>query len=512
MANVDGNFEVFPNDSSSSNESSDDDSSDDLIVDLLLIVAVAMKAYLVMHQYFEPIELSCDNQSMVIHDLLVNDLLMRHIGHPQQFKDLTNFTIEEFEELCRLVCPIIEGNARSTRSSHIESGRPCKLSPDQWLMSFVLYLKHDNMINFDASRWNWCMAAICDDALFVATCLNEAIAGEIRWPSVEDRRELGQHIPQLPGCIGVVDGTLVRIRRPYENLRHQRWFQGRKKMYCMNSSVVVDHNGLFIYIDPGYPGSYHDCTILQNSWVQANFRNLFVNTADYCEFVLGDSGYKGMEHYVMRGYSKTEIRAMHLPQGTVKTFNKMHVGYKVKVEWGIGVLKMKWRRLQTEDNASPTTSFKRETSTQLQILAIDVKEETLEDVTIRLKEPYVRGRDGHGEYPIICNGNLLMVMPRGPPISIATDIFRVMKVDLQSRQLLEVSLALLGDHKAGRMRPKPVNDGHYIFLGVGLDGRLMLAYNVHDDEWTCFLFLANDDGHGRFGMDCYQIDSPFRPG
>ncbi|CAM6103343.1 unnamed protein product [Calypogeia fissa] len=156
------------------------------------------------------------------------------------------------------------------------------------------------------------------------------------------------------------------------------------------------------------------------------------------------------------------------------------------------------------------SSFKRDTSTQLQILA--VKEEALEDATIRLEEPYVRGRDGHGEYPIISNGNLLMVMPRGPPISTATDILRVMKVDLQSRRLLEVSLALLGDHKAGRMRPKPVSDGHYIFLGVGMDGRLMLAYNVHDDEWTCFPFLANDDGHGRFGMDCYQIDSPFRPG
>jgi hypothetical protein len=29
----------------------------------------------------------------------------------------------------------------------------------------------------------------------------------------------------------------------------------------------------------------------------------------------------------------------------VHAYNKMHVGYKVHVEWGIGGLKRKWRRL-----------------------------------------------------------------------------------------------------------------------------------------------------------------------
>jgi hypothetical protein len=48
----------------------------------------------------------------------------------------------------------------------------------------------------------------------------------------------------------------------------------------------------------------------------------------------------------MRGYSKTEMRTMRLPRGAVRTFNKMHAGYQVQVEWGIWGLKMKWRRLQ----------------------------------------------------------------------------------------------------------------------------------------------------------------------
>jgi hypothetical protein len=27
------------------------------------------------------------------------------------------------------------------------------------------------------------------------------------------------------------------------------WFNGCKKMYCMNNTMVLDHHGLFVYLD-----------------------------------------------------------------------------------------------------------------------------------------------------------------------------------------------------------------------------------------------------------------------
>lgn len=35
---------------------------------------------------------------------------------------------------------------------------------------------------------------MCDDAIFVALCVNEAIANEMRWPSAQERRALASHI------------------------------------------------------------------------------------------------------------------------------------------------------------------------------------------------------------------------------------------------------------------------------------------------------------------------------
>ena len=131
-------------------------------------------------------------------------------------------------------------------------------------MNFLLFLKHDNTCNRDAFQWNWARSSVCDDAIFVARCILQACGHEIRWPGPSEREVLGRTIPQLPGCIGFIDGTLCRIRRPYNDPDERRWYNGRKKMYCFNNTVVVDHNGLFIYVDPGYPGSFHDVNILRN--------------------------------------------------------------------------------------------------------------------------------------------------------------------------------------------------------------------------------------------------------
>jgi hypothetical protein len=35
-----------------------------------------------------------------------------------------------------------------------------------------------------------------------------------------------------------------------------------QEMYLMNNTIIGDHRGLFIYIDVGYSGLYHDVIIL----------------------------------------------------------------------------------------------------------------------------------------------------------------------------------------------------------------------------------------------------------
>lgn len=194
-----------------------------------MLLLMALHMYVTLLNQFQPIELSRENQISVNPDFPMNDLLSRLATNPMQFRDMTNFTVEEFMDLQARVIPVIEGNARSTGVRHIVSGRPSKLTPQQRLLNFLLYMKHDNIIYMDSMLWNWSRSAIYDDAIFVASCVNAALRDEIRWPSATERTALAQHIPQLSSYIGFVDGSLVRICRPYENEHHSKWFQGRKK-------------------------------------------------------------------------------------------------------------------------------------------------------------------------------------------------------------------------------------------------------------------------------------------
>jgi hypothetical protein len=119
-------------------------------------------------------------------------------------------------------------------------------------------MKHDNVTMYAAFMRNWSKSTLCDDAIFITPCINHALGDEIQWPTPEERLSLGVHLREILGNIGFIDGTLIEIRKPWYNETHGTWFNGQKKMYAMNNIVILDHHGLFIYIDIGYLGSYHD--------------------------------------------------------------------------------------------------------------------------------------------------------------------------------------------------------------------------------------------------------------
>jgi hypothetical protein len=106
---------------------------------------------------------------------------------PSLFKTLTNFILPKFEELTTLGVPTIESHVWSTDDAHIVCGQLTKLTSEQQLLQFILYMKHDNVVMFDAFMWNWNKSNVCDDAIFIASCISEALSNEIQWPIIEER-------------------------------------------------------------------------------------------------------------------------------------------------------------------------------------------------------------------------------------------------------------------------------------------------------------------------------------
>ncbi len=89
----------------------------------------------------------------------------------------------EFEELCILVVPIVQAHAKAISEAHILPGWLIKLILDQHLLQFILYMKHENVVVYDVFMWNWSKYAICDDAIFIASYINDSIGDKVWWPS-----------------------------------------------------------------------------------------------------------------------------------------------------------------------------------------------------------------------------------------------------------------------------------------------------------------------------------------
>src|SRR6185503_17505073 len=114
------------------------------------------------------------------------------------------------------------------------------------------------------------------------------------------------------------------------------------------------HQGLFIYIDPGYPGTFHDVNCLRHSDISKNWQNYFTITDEYQEYLLGDPGYMGEDSFIMRRVDRREIPddVDETELKAIDVFNKMHAGYRIQVEWGIGGMKRKFKRMMKEFDAS----------------------------------------------------------------------------------------------------------------------------------------------------------------
>jgi hypothetical protein len=124
---------------------------------------------------------------------------------PQQLHYWEQFqtTFTKFQELMTVVVPNIINHARSTKEVGKLFGQPCKLTPKQCLLNFILYFKHDNVTMQDTFMWNWFKTSICDEALFILPCINEAIVDDIQWSILEERVTLTRRIPNLLGCISL---------------------------------------------------------------------------------------------------------------------------------------------------------------------------------------------------------------------------------------------------------------------------------------------------------------------
>ncbi|KAK7502568.1 hypothetical protein BaRGS_00006143 [Batillaria attramentaria] len=162
----------------------------------------------------------------------------------------------------------------------------------------------------------------------------------IRWPQRQELDRISEEFERtagLPGVVGAIDGTYIRIKGKADNTRDS--YICRKGFPAMHLQVVSDSNLLLLDVDTGNVGSVHDSRVFRNSalhqLLESDDGKLPVQY-----HLLGDSAYP-LKEYLLVPFQDNG----HLTHTETK-FNLAHAKTRSDVERAIGLLKGKFRRLQ----------------------------------------------------------------------------------------------------------------------------------------------------------------------
>ena len=163
----------------------------------------------------------------------------------------------------------------------------------------------------------------------VSTVLLDGPDKTVSWPDKIMRAQLANQLVGLKGCIGYIDGTRVRHRKPKVGQGVQ--YSGKTKFHCRNNQIIVDLWGRFIDVEPPMNGSAHDVKLWRYSTVRTHRHDYF----DHGQFLLGDPGYIMDDPNI-----KVAASAEECIRDPVKAHvSDMHRRHRFLVEYSIGCTK-----------------------------------------------------------------------------------------------------------------------------------------------------------------------------
>lgn len=89
----------------------------------------------------------------------------------------------------------------------------------------------------------------------------------------------------LPGILGVIDGTHVSITALSHNIEHA--FVNRKGSHSINVQIACNARMIITNINSRFPGSTHDSYIFLGSQLHIFLKNLYIQDPNNFNFLIG---------------------------------------------------------------------------------------------------------------------------------------------------------------------------------------------------------------------------------
>ncbi|XP_036318780.1 putative nuclease HARBI1 isoform X1 [Rhagoletis pomonella] len=255
---------------------------------------------------------------------------------------IDGYSEEEFESHMRLRRStaelLIERYASSILPKTHSGGRE-SLPPKKRVFIYIWYLSNAITFRKLADLFRVSISTVWSAVNSVSAWIISVGHEYIKWPEGTMAKEIQKKFQAksgIPGVIGVIDCTHIRIKTPRVNKEN---YLNRKNQYSLVLQAVVDADKRFIDITCGEPGSLNDIRVLRRSnlyaTAQSDLQNLFPNNS----FILGDLAYPSTSWLVSPFKEDGNLTESQ------RHFNEIHTSTCGVVKNAFGLLKTRFRRL-----------------------------------------------------------------------------------------------------------------------------------------------------------------------
>ena len=148
----------------------------------------------------------------------------------------------------------------------------------------------------------------------------------------------GTHGGIISGCVGALDGWLVKIRRPGirgEVVGAIKNYFSRKGYYGVNVQAIVNRDKIVLWRSIKCPGAEHDSTAFKKTNLHGILLSTFRDFLSKGFYLIGDSAY-AIRSFILVPFDNAK------PQSDEDAFNYHHSTCRIWVECCFGEVDMRW--------------------------------------------------------------------------------------------------------------------------------------------------------------------------
>lgn len=233
----------------------------------------------------------------------------------------------------------VVGNAEAFQNAE---GKVCQTPPAMQMLIFIAWLVKGEKMADIAETYGIGIATVFVIQRRCIAAISEFMHSTWSFPTTsqefEEQAQLFEKLHMIPGCVGIIDGTMIPIHQPLASQTHEpkRYFN-YKSRNALGMQLLVDARGRIQSAHYGYVGSVQDTGALRE-WDIFRYRRHLEQKG---MFFMADSGYP-LRPYLITPFDVKEISCGDRVRST---FNWIFCGRRCLVERVIGRLKGRFRVL-----------------------------------------------------------------------------------------------------------------------------------------------------------------------